>query len=104
MTKNRFVTSLLVISANVTDETSAIPLYEQQASKPSTLVGDGAFGIGKNRRYFNQNNCAFAAPSRGQENPQNYFPKDCLPGMVRQLPAQEERLRTNTLSTKEHIQ
>ncbi len=75
MTENRTITSLLVTSAGVTDETFAIPLYEQQVSKPSTLVGDGAFGTGKNRRYFKQRKCTLVAPSQGQENPTKLFSK-----------------------------
>lgn len=75
MTRNRFVTGLMATSANVTDETFAIPLYEQQESKPSIMVGDGAFGTGKNRRYFKKNKCTLAAPLRGQENPTKLFSK-----------------------------
>ena len=79
MTKNRFVTGLLTTSAGVTDETFAIPLYEQQESKPSTMIGDGAFGTGKNRRYFKENNCTLVAPLRGQENPTKLFSKRLFP-------------------------
>ncbi len=76
MTDNRFVTSVITTAANVTDDKEALPLLDQQEFKPSNVVGDAAYGTGKNRRGFKERKCTLFAPLRGQENPKKLFPKD----------------------------
>jgi hypothetical protein len=68
MTENRFITSVTVTPANVTDDKEAASLYEQQEKKPETLTGDGLYGTGENREYFKEKGCQLIAPLRGQEN------------------------------------
>ena len=75
MTENRFITSVIVTPANVTDDKKAIPLYEQLEKKPETLTGDGLYGTGENREYFKEEGCQLIAPLRGQENKTNLYPK-----------------------------
>lgn len=75
MTQNRFVTSVVVTPANVTDDKVLCELYDQQEDKPSTMTGDGMYGTGENRREFNEQECILIAPLRGQENPTKLFPK-----------------------------
>ncbi len=76
MTDDRFITSVSLTAANVTDDKEALPLFDQQEFKPLTVTGDAAYGTGKNRRGFKERNCTLFAPLRGQENPKRLYPKD----------------------------
>ena len=75
MTENRFIASVDVTPANVTDDKRAIPLYDQVEKKPAVTVGDAAYGTGKNRREFTERGCQLVSPLRGQENPTKLFSK-----------------------------
>lgn len=75
MTENRFVTSVVTTSANVTGDKVACELFDQQEDNPSTMTGDGAYGTGENRREFKERGCTLIAPRRGQENPTKLFSK-----------------------------
>ena len=75
MTEYRFVSGVIVTPANVTDDKKAVPLYEQLEKKPETLTGDGLYGTGENRKYFEEEGCQLIAPLRGQENKTKLYPK-----------------------------
>ena len=45
MTEDRFITSVTVTPANVTDDKEASSLYEQQEKKPETVTGDGLSSV-----------------------------------------------------------
>jgi IS5 family transposase len=75
MTKKRFITSISLTTACVTDDKEAVHLLDQQEEPPDTVTGDGLYGTGDNWRDFEERDCMLVAPVRGQENKTGLYPK-----------------------------